>query len=408
MMKESNRLSRRSFVGGLLSATAGYWLLPSGEARAEEGDFWKPKASPLVKQVMWTRAHAYFAYPHSNGFLTGSTFVVALRQPGTQKGGCWDLDFISFDPVTRTEKQLAHVPGVRMYYSIANNGQMLVTDAKGARLIDLNQGGASKVIYEAPSPWAPGDVSDLSPDGGAAVFPLWKSPPNSSQIVYCDIAKGSNRVLLDKPWAMNHPHFSPFDPKWTAFCHEGAPVSDRIWAWNKTAAAEGRMLFNQVTPQGVLNVGHERARFDKEGEIFVAYRSAKTAGLAGLYEVGFDKTSRQVSASETYLHCNISHDGRWAVVDSQPVGDPKNPDSVAWGDVTPPRPQLPRRSDVIAINMKTGARQFLYAGRMAPRHPWHVHPHISPDGRWVVFNDYEQKRVCTIEIDQAALETFLA
>jgi hypothetical protein len=56
--------------------------------------------------------------------------------------------------------------------------------------------------------------------------------------------------------------------------------------------------------------------------------------------------------------------------------------------------------------MRTGKRAFLHRGNYT-KHPYHPHPHISPDQRWVVFNDAKGRRTMALEIDQLALKAFL-
>jgi hypothetical protein len=154
-------------------------------------------------------------------------------------------------------------------------------------------------------------------------------------------------------------------------------MSDRIWAWNATKAPEGSALFIQNQgPKLVYSVGHELAMFHKPGIIAAAY----TGDPEGLYEIGFDKTFRCVSPGPCW-HCNISRNGRWAIIDARIPGG--------------------NMCDIIAINFATGARETLYTTtQSATGHPYHPHPHISPDNKWVVFNDAKQQRVLALEIDQ--------
>jgi hypothetical protein len=60
----------------------------------------------------------------------------------------------------------------------------------------------------------------------------------------------------------------------------------------------------------------------------------------------------------------------------------------------------------MAVNMQTGERKMLYRTSIL-KHPWHPHPNISPDGRWIVLNDAKTHRTVALEIDPEALGEFL-
>jgi len=139
--------------------------------------------------------------------------------------------------------------------------------------------------------------------------------------------------------------------------------------------------------------------FHKAATLFVAYASS-SATPRGLWEVTFDRQAKPLSIFNRYWHCNISRDGRWAVADTQGPAD-------ATGPIDPKWMQNQGLCDVVAVNLKTGARQILHHAHANLEHPYHPHPHISPDGRWVIFNDALEKKVVLLEIDPDALSTFL-
>jgi hypothetical protein len=101
----------------------------------------------------------------------------------------------------------------------------------------------------------------------------------------------------------------------------------------------------------------------------------------------------------------VSRDGRWAVVSLQGVYD----SSEARPDPNWLKTGLGYGfSDVMLVNMRSGARAFLYRGTNATAgQPYEVQPTISPDGRWVLLKDAREKRVLMLEIDPEALEKFL-
>ncbi|WP_405718467.1 hypothetical protein [Streptomyces sp. NBC_00046] len=74
-------------------------------------------------------------------------------------------------------------------------------------------------------------------------------------------------------------------------------------------------------------------------------------------------------------HCDISRDGRRAVVDTT---GPFDAPGRGWQDAG-------QVSDVVLVDMATGARTPL-ARTEADRHPRHPHPVFTPDGTAVLYN----------------------
>ena len=212
--------------------------------------------------------------------------------------------------------------------------------------------------------------------------------------------------MMETDWLIDHAHFSPFDRAWVVFANAQPNNYRRLWVWNRKQAPQGRMLFKQVQSDGkVFNIGHERAMFNERTVLVIAFGSNSTARPCGLYAVGFDGEMRLVSESMRDLHCNVSQDGLWAVVSLQGTHETlMQRISRNWLTEGPGY----GFSDVMIVNLSTGARQFLYrATNAAQGQPYEVQPTISPDGKWVLLKDAREKRVLGIEIDQAALAAFL-
>jgi hypothetical protein len=389
------RITRRGFLRRVGLAGAGVAILP-GRSGAQ-------KTVGLVKRVVYAPGNTYFTYPHCNGFLPDGAAVLAQYAKGVNPHVQQPLDYLAFDMETGAVRTVGHCADARTYYCVAKDGVMLAPTTRGAHVMDLAKGGAMRTIYTVGADWKVGDVSDISADGREAMLNSFKySGPGvvaESRIEGVDVASGKVRRVMDTNWLMNHVHYSPYDPAWVMFCHEGK-ADDRIWTWNAKEAPKGRMLFDQKTADGkFFNVGHERAMFHKKATLFVAYRNSSARPI-GLYEVTFDRAAKVVSVYDRYWHCNISRDGRWAVADT-----------IGPVDGTVPK-EIPGLGNdglchVLAVNLRTGAREILSSAHAGPMHPYHPHPHISPDGRWVVFNDAVRKGVVAVEIDQGRLEEFL-
>ncbi|MGO4682107.1 hypothetical protein [Hyphomicrobium sp. 2TAF46] len=396
-------LSRRRFIIGAATTVGAPAILNSGNicapafAQKTSDELIRPP-SPLIKRVVRSPTNTYFTYPHSNGFLPDGRAVLAST-PKTGPG----LDFIAFDPRTGGVEHLAYVRDTRMYYSIAENGLMLVSQKEGAAVVDLGvKNPQPRTILHEPN-WTTSADNDISPDGKWAL--LTRSRYLAPQNYRCDmveIATGRIKNVAAPGWPMDHAHFSPYDPSWIAYCaNRNGRDPQRMWVWNEERAPRGRNIFRQQQLSGkFFHIGHERAMFHKPAMLVVAYGTS-SAMPRGLYEVEFNGNVRLISESNGDLHCNISRDGRWAVVslqgkydlmDTRPTPDWLNSEG-KYGF-----------TDVAIVSMRTGARFFLYRGtNSAKGQPYEAQPTISPDGLWVLLKDAREQCVIFLEISRENL-----
>ena len=111
----------------------------------------------------------------------------------------------------------------------------------------------------------------------------------------------------------------------------------------------------------------------------VAY-GVSPAGPRGLYEVfADDRPARLISPGERDYHCDVSRDGRWAVVDTT---GPHDAPGCGWENALD-------ICDILIVDMKTGRREFLARSRQYKFHPRHPHPVFSPDGSTIFYNEAE-------------------
>ena len=390
-------LSRRALLRGAAAALAGHALARPAWALVEP-------TSPLVKRVVRSPENSYFTYPHSNGFLPNGACVLGVPTSGPNNPG---LDYVSFDFRNGESSLITHVRDARMYFAIDQKGMLAATRKHGTYLIDaMQKNDKPREVFSDPG-WTFHSDCDIAVDGRKILVSRNDEGRNAHRVDLIDTASGQAETLVERDWLMDHAHFSPFDPSWIVFASAEPKKYMRLWVWNRQQAPEGRKLFNQTKSDGkVFDIGHERAMFSKRGLLVIAYGSNSSARPCGLYEVGFDGTARLVSESNRDFHCNISRDGRWAVVSLQGTYDAlMQRISSNWPNESPGY----GFSDVMVVNMATGARQFLYRGtNSAKGQPYEVQPTISPDGKWVLLKDGREQRVLGIEIDQSKLSAFLA
>ncbi|MEU0565073.1 oligogalacturonate lyase family protein [Nonomuraea sp. NPDC005983] len=219
------------------------------------------------------------------------------------------------------------------------------------------------------------DLTSISADGAHVL--LMVEHGDQRTCLRFDLATGTTTELFTKPWFANHPHHSPFDESWVAFAHEGPATAtpDRVWAWHD---GQTRQILDQHEisdlPGQFVAVGHERWLHHDLGAAVIAYGESK-AGPRGLYLVYPDRPPRLVARGERHWHCDVSRDGRWAVVDTTGPADRPGRGWQDAGDV----------SDVLLIAVATG-EQVRLARTRAASHPFHPHPVFTPEGDAVLFN----------------------
>ncbi len=390
-----NALSRTRRV--FLQRSAAAIALPALGLPAWARD--EPK-SPFVKRVVMTPENTYFTYPHSNAFMPDGSCVIAKAADNS-------VQYLSFNFDTGASSPLFESPGARMYFAISGNGLMAFAKSGNVLVADVTKPDSKPKSIYSEAPWRFHADCDISPDGKTVLATATKAgKPDIYRLLRIDVASGQAETIAEAEWFIDHAHFSPFDPEWICYA-DGVPSDyKRMWVWNKQRAPKGRALFNQRQADGkVFDVGHERAMFNKPALLTIAYGGESSARPCGLYEVGFDGNSRLVSESMRDFHCNISRDGRFAVVSLQ--GEFEQVQKRADGDWSSKSGGY-GLSDVVLVNMATGARQFLYRSyNSSAGQPYEVQPSISPNGQWVLMKNGRDQRVVGVELDQGKMKAFL-
>jgi|GEM_PF-938438 len=410
-------IDRRSTLA--LLAASGSGILSPAHAVIMRND--RP-SSPFVRRVVRGPANSYTTYPHANGFLPDGRCLVA--RPATVKGRP-GLDYLAIDLPSGDVEPMVSVAAARAYFAVSSNGLLAIPKTFGVALIDLRASRrAEQHLLDEPG-WTVAQDLDISPDG-AKILVTRSHYAKPQRFDTSMIGTGTARLtrILQPGWQMDHAHFSPYDPSWVCYARNVAPQRrsmQRMWVWNARAAPQGRNIFRQVGKDGkTFVVSHERAMFHKPAMLTIAHGSS-AATPRGLYEVGFDGGSRLISESNRDFHCNISRDGRWAVVSLQGRADEDVPGVApsSRGAPTPARAS-PRWlqgqganafgiSDVQIVDMRTGKRAFLFrATNAVSGQPYEVQPAISPDGKWVVLKDAREKTVIALEIDPRTLSAFVS
>lgn len=363
--------------------------------------------SPLARSVVRAPMNTYSTYPHSNAFLRDGTCVLASPRSRSE------ISYLSFDLNTGASSTITTVSDARMYFAVSETGQLLFDTIHGVNIVDLTKPDQKPRQIFTDSGIFSLDC-EISRDGKKALvtqkYPGSNKDSSEKKSIYrvdlIDVETGKWKTIMTTDWVSDHAHFSPYDPEWICFSCGDPKLYQRMWVWHPTLAPKGRQIFNQLKSDGTkFDIGHERAMFSEPALVVIAYGSQSDAQPCGLYKVGFDGSVKLISESNRDFHCDVSRDGRWAVVSLQgthdslqdrPVGNWRS-HAAGYG-----------YSDVMLVNMKSGKRQFLYrATNSAKGQPYEVQPVISPDGRWVVLKDAREQRVIGVEVNKSALEQFL-
>jgi WD40 repeat protein len=325
----------------------------------------------------------YMTYPHCNGFCGGGRFLV-LGQIENEATSLWVVDIVSREERFICRFLQSQSPSVPMWFDVAYAAARLVTVADNAVWVyDLEGKDDPLCIYKAAGDDILGGMPSISSDGRRVLAGGRDADSYFGVIIHVE----SREVVkpIRHSWWANHIHFCPHDENWIGYCHEGKAedVSDRVWAWHADEAPEGKCIFNQEsqTPGVHLCVGHERWCFHDNAVLVPAY-AISAAGPYGLYQIFPDaRPPRFVSEGNRDWHCDISRDGKWAVVDTSGPHDLPGKSWENSGGI----------SDVLLINVATGVRRFLARSRMTNPHPSHPHPVFSPDGCRVFYNEANEQ-----------------
>lgn len=353
----SRGVSRRTFNRGLLLAAgpvvagAAAWL-PGRSAAA---------ATPTYLSTF--DQQRYFTYPHQNGFFDAGGKIVLGQMDGAGRASLWVHDL----PVGTSQKIADFVlPGTRshLYYDVAESVPTLAaTDTAALWIVDLTQAVPTpRRLYAPPSGNVLDDCVSIRPDASAILAAYRPSGANyPTTVVRVSPSDGSATRLFTKYFRANHLQYSPRDASWFGFSRDQGNI-DRVWGHHPTKAPQGRLLWNQKSPTGGdLRVGHEVWCRHDLSIVGVAY-PASPGTPRGLYQVRLDGSSRVVQAADNYNHCNISRDGRLAVADTTTGG-------------------------VVLVDMAGQVPPRELADTRVASHPRHPHPHFTPDGAKVVYND---------------------
>jgi len=323
-------------------------------------------------------------YPHTNCFAENGR-VMALAENKAGKTVFWRIQLDS-----GCENKICEfdADGSVGYYDVAQDAGIFMVlarnalwfyDLKSCSLLDVHH--PEKSAGDSQQGIKIDGLPSITPDGREVVAGFSRGGCYGGYHV--DVASGRGRILFEVDWYANHFHFCPHDRTWLGFSHEGRcdQIPDRAWAWHPSLAPLGKNIFDQWTSgkDRFMQIGHERWCFHDTSTLFVSFGS-NPSDEQGVYEAYPDgRPPRHVYRGPAW-HVNVSHDGRWAVVDT--MGDIDAPDKKA----------VQHAAAIIVIDMKTGRNKFAARSRTGLAHPSHPHPAFSWDDRYIFYNEADEAR----------------
>lgn len=262
-----------------------------------------------------------------------------------------------------------------------------------AMVMEMDQPGEFHCVYQAPEGAKLDGLFSLRGDGSTLLLRESKEGINTALEV--DLKTGAVRQLFSKNWHANHFHYVPYDENWVAFSHEGwtEDIFDRCWVWHAEHAPEGRVAFDQASdvPGMKLCVGHERWCFHDISGYVIAYAHSP-APRRGLWEIFADGRPAQLRwESDVLWHCTMDLSGRFVACDtSGPFQMGRHSQEDYERNLARFRchdkAKEPFDLEVVVLDLQK--QEALHLGQARSHiHPYHPHPHISLDGRWVAWND---------------------
>ncbi len=352
-----------------------------------------------VEQRRFLGEGTYTAYPHCNSFVSGSPKLIVGRLNAIPAGNrllSVDLETFAVETLPQLPKSPDDYDLTDICFDVALKCPRIAALSSGsAWILDLSGNSDWRKVYTPPDAVKLQDLPSISPDGRRLL--IGETRPDCYAAVEIDLDTQQARTLFTQTWYANHFHYCPHDPSWIGFSHEGptATTLDRCWAWHAQLAPLGRCVFDQFSiPNGSshpLNAGHERWSFHNTSAYVVAY-AVSPGSPRGIYEIFADeRPHRLLRESNTAWHCNMDATGRIAVIDTSAPWDPLPATGADYqagvsAHLKADKERTPNISDVVLLDLVTG-EDLLVARVTRTRHPWHPHPALSPNARWIIYND---------------------
>ena len=296
--------------------------------------------------------NSYFTYPHCNAFLSSGTEFVYVQLRGGLRLRLHNLK-------THEDRELCRMPGNHLLQGGVwpevdeSSDTLYFSHRQNIWSLDLKKRSSLQRLFTTSD-----TMDDLVGAHQGKVY--FSTRKNGHTTLHC-LEKTHHQVLGILPFYANHVQVSPFDGQlW--FSHEGSlkTVRDRIWSRHQDSTLH-------ALPTGIASsrgIFHERLCFHQPGGVVVG---SAEEGVSSVFAYTPQSITSLLSQGTHDSHVNISRDGRLLVLDTAA--------------------EFPfSRSSLILVG-DSGARKLL-GHTFYQRHPFHPHPHFSPDGKFLIYTNF--------------------
>jgi len=221
--------------------------------------------------------------------------------------------------------------------------------------------------------------------------------PSSMAFVFTDLKSGESKTVGYQYAWLNHLQFSPADPSWLLYCHEGTwHEVDRVWVIRTDGS--GQKLIHKRTIDMEI-AGHEFWSNDGKTVWFdLQTPRSKVFWLAGVNLETGEKVRYPIERDHWSIHFNVSRDGKLFAGDGGDPGQVAFAKEGRWIYAFHPQGKS-------AAADKDGWHEGTFkAERLVnmATHNYKMEPNvtITPDSRWVVFrsNMHGPSHVYAVEV----------
>ena len=224
--------------------------------------------------------------------------------------------------------------------------------------------------------------------------------PASQAFTFTNLKTGEARTAGYQYAWLNHMQFSPADPNWLLYCHEGTwHEVDRVWVI-RTDGSEQKLLHKRTMDMEIA--GHEFWGRDGKTVWFdLQTPRSQEFWLAGVNLETGDKIRYKIERDQWSVHYNVSRDGKLF------AGDGGDPGQVAFAKDGQWIYAFTPAQDVQMAGKGGWAQGTFKAEKLVnmAKHNYKTEPNvtITPDGKWVVFrsNMHGPTHVYAAEVKKA-------
>ena len=206
--------------------------------------------------------------------------------------------------------------------------------------------------------------------------------PSSQAFTFTNLKTGEAKTVGYQYAWLNHMQFSPADPNWLLYCHEGTwHEVDRVWVI-RTDGSQQKLIHKRTMDMEIA--GHEFWSHDGKSVWFdLQTPRSQEFWLANVNLETGAKIRYKIEREQWSVHYNVSRDGKIF------AGDGGDPSQVAFAKDGQWIYAFTPEGDTLMAGKGGWAEGKFKAEKLVnmAKHNYKTEPNvtITPDGKWVVF-----------------------